>query len=85
MSRSLLILSVMLAAYAVLSTVGAAVLAASWRAGLIPRGRCRPDARARGLAWMRAAPSLGAAGLTAGKRGRQYQATRDQNNTELYQ
>ncbi|MEO8677615.1 MAG: M56 family metallopeptidase [Vicinamibacterales bacterium] len=64
MGPTMLVLSVALASYAVVSTLMSAAAAAVWRAGLIDRDHPAPATRAWRLTSLRALPSVGAALVT---------------------
>lgn len=64
MTRSMLLLSVALASYAVLSSVGSLVAMAIWRSGALA-GLDSPGLRARRLVMLRALPAVAAAALLA--------------------
>ena len=66
MSRPVLIVTVALAAYAMLSVAASIVVALSWRSRFAGRQSSSPVVRARRLLWLRATPSLGPALLTIG-------------------
>lgn len=60
MTRPLLVISVALASYAVLSSIASLVVSACWRTGLLQR-TASPAARARRLVMLRALPTVAAA------------------------
>ena len=66
MSRPVLIVTVALAAYAMLNVAASIVVALAWRFGLARRQFSSPVVRARRLLWLRAMPSLAPALLTVG-------------------
>jgi len=66
MSRPLLLISVALASYAVLSSVGSLMAMAVWKTGLLNRTDSPAAMRARQLVMLRALPAVAAAVLVAG-------------------
>ena len=66
MSRPVLIVTVALAAYTMLSVAASIVVALAWRSGFARRQCSSPVVRARRLLWLRATPSLAPALLTLG-------------------
>ena len=66
MSRQMLILTVALAAYALLSVAASIVVALAWRSTIARHPHASPVIRARRLLWLRASSSLWPALLTLG-------------------
>ena len=66
MSRPMLIVTVALAAYALLNAAASIVVALAWRSGVARHAHASPVIRARRLLWLRASSSLWPAILTLG-------------------